>query len=146
MLASLALWFQPDDRYEGVRPIHILLLRILYGLMFVVLGYTVWGHILSIRGPWEPYEAVAWCVWAGFSLMAGFGLFHPLKMIPVLLLEIVYKSLWLFLVAAPLSMTGELEDSLAEEIATSFVLVVLPILVVPWGYAFRVFVRGSQKS
>jgi hypothetical protein len=55
--------FKPSEKYEGVRPIHIYLLRLLYILMFFVLGRETWAKILTHQGPWEPYEAVAWCVW-----------------------------------------------------------------------------------
>lgn len=128
--------FSPDHaRYSGVRPINIHLLRVLYALMFFVLGNTVWRHIFTAQTPWEPYEAVAWSVWAGFSVMAGIGLFRPLAMVPVLLLEIFYKVLWLVLVA------GAPKSAVTTEITSSFVLVVLPIVAVPWGYVWRNIVR-----
>jgi hypothetical protein len=49
---------QRDDRYEGVRRINIYLLRLLYILMFFVLGRETWTQILTHRGPWEPTNAV----------------------------------------------------------------------------------------
>jgi hypothetical protein len=52
--------FQPAERYEGVRPIHIYLLRLLYILMFFVLGRETRTQILTHQGPWDPFKAVAW--------------------------------------------------------------------------------------
>jgi hypothetical protein len=46
--------FQPSDCYEGVRPINFYLLRLLYILMFFVLGKDTWTHILTHQGPWDP--------------------------------------------------------------------------------------------
>ena len=62
---------RPSAKYEGVRPINIYLLRLLYLLMFFVLGQLTWTHILTHRGPWDPTNAVAWCVWTAFATLAG---------------------------------------------------------------------------
>jgi hypothetical protein len=43
--------FQPDERYESVRRVNIYLLRLLYILMFFVLGRETWTEILTHRGP-----------------------------------------------------------------------------------------------
>jgi hypothetical protein len=127
--------FQPAERYDGVRPINIYLLRLLYILMFFVLGQQTWTHILTHKGTWEPIDAVAWCVWTAFATLAGLGIIRPLKMLPIVLLEIFYKLLWLLMVAYPLWSRGTLAGSPAEEITSEF-LRVLPIVAMPWGYAF----------
>ena len=145
MTFSLKSIFQPADKYEGVRPIHIYLLRLVYVLMFFVLGKETWTHILTRRGPWEPINAVAWCLWTAFATLAGLGIIRPLKMLPILLLEIFYKVLWLVLVAYPLWSTGTLAGSPAENITNSFLWVILPIVAVPWGYAFTTYVYKPKK-
>ena len=131
---------QRSDKYEGVRPIHIYLLRLLYVLMFFVLGKDVWTHIAMHQGPWDPVDAVAWCVWAAFATLAGLGILRPLKMLPIVLLEIFYKLLWLGMVAYPLWSKGTLAGSSAESIAIPFEWVILPIVAVPWGYAFSTYI------
>ena len=123
--------------YGGVRRINIYLLRALYALMFFVLGHTCWTEILTHQGPWEPNEAMAWSVWTGFSLLAGLGMLYPLKMLPILLLEIFYKVLWLVLVAYPLWAESTLAGSAAEGITWVFFPVLLVVLIIPWGYVVR---------
>jgi hypothetical protein len=137
--------FQPSEKYELVRPIHIYLLRLLYILMFFVLGQETWTKILTHRGAWDPYEAVAWCVWTGFATLAALGILRPLKMLPIVLLEIFYKVLWLALVAYPLWTRGALWGSPAESVTIPFLWVVLPIVAVPWGYAFATYVYRPQN-
>jgi hypothetical protein len=137
--------FQRDEKYEGVRPIHIYLLRLLYILMFFVLGKDTWTRILTHRGPWDPTDAMVWCVWAAFATLAGLGIIRPLKMLPILLLEIFYKVLWLFLVAYPLWSMGKLVDSPAEGMTSVFLWVLLPIVAVPWGYVFQNYVYKPIK-
>jgi hypothetical protein len=128
--------FQQNDKYEGVRRVNIYLLRLLYILMFFVLGKETWTHILTHQGPWDPTNAVVWCVWTAFATLAGIGIVRPVKMLPIVLLEIFYKVLWLILVAYPLWSKGTLAGSPAESTTSSFLWVILPIVAVPWGYVF----------
>jgi hypothetical protein len=137
--------FRRADKYDGVRPISIYLLRLLYGLMFFVLGKDTWTHILTHQGPWEPRDAMAWCVWAAFATLAGLGIIRPLKMLPILFLEVFYKVLWLALVAYPLWSAGKLSGSPAEGLTGVFLWVALPIVAVPWGYAFSTYVYRRRK-
>ena len=137
--------FQRDDKFDGVRRINIYLLRLVFLLMFVVLGKDTWTHILTHRGSWDPTSAVAWCVWTAFATLAGLGIVRPLKMLPILFLEIFYKVLWLIIVAYPLWSSGTLAGSSAEGVTAAFLWVVLPIVAVPWGYAFRSYVYETRK-
>jgi hypothetical protein len=145
MLSILRRLLGPDhERYEGVYRIKIYLLRLLYLLMFLVLGYDVWTHIFTHDGPWNSDEAVAWSVFAGFSLLAVVGIIRPLRMLPLVLLEIVYKLLWLVLVAFPLWSQDRLAGSPVEERTYAFLWVVLPIIAMPWRYAFDYYIRGRS--
>ena len=145
MTFSLKSVFQRAERYEGVRSINIYLLRLLYILMFFVLGKETWTHIFTHQGPWDPTDAVAWCVWTAFATLAGIGIIHPVKMLPIVLLEIFYKVLWLFLVAYPLWSKGKLAGSPAEGITSEFLWVILPIVAVPWSYVFVNYIYKSKE-
>ncbi len=87
----------------------------------------------------------AWSVWAAFSVLAIIGLFHPLRMLPIVLLEITYKNIWLVIVGFPLLAAGTL-DGRAEEMMFSFGLVVLPIVATPWGYVLRTHLRRERSG
>ncbi len=128
-------------RYEGVARINIYLLRTLYILMAVFVGKDSWSYLLSHEGAWNPMEAVSWSVWAAFSALAVLGILHPLKMIPIILLEIFYKIVWLVLVAYPLWSAGQLQGSSAEGITHAFLWVLLPIVAVPWGFVWKTYIK-----
>lgn len=139
-------WFIINSKYDGIRPINIFLMRAIYVLMFFVLGKDVWGYILGHSQSWNENEAVAWSVWAAFSTLALLGIFRTVQMIPILLLEIFYKLLWLILVAYPLWQTDQFTGSGVEETTIAFMLVVLPIIAVPWGYVFNRYILGRQYA
>ncbi|HYN03592.1 MAG TPA: hypothetical protein VE359_14175, partial [Vicinamibacteria bacterium] len=77
----LPRFLAPDhDRYHGVRPIQIYMLRTLYFLMAAFVATDAWRVILTHQGPWDHTRAVAWCVWATYPTLALLGLLHPLRM------------------------------------------------------------------
>ncbi len=109
-------------------------------LMAVVLGKDVWTYILSHQGIWNPTEAMAWVVWASFSMLAILGIVNPLRMLPVVMLEIIYKLLWLGIVAYPSWKSNQPMDATTEQMTNGFLWVVLPIVAMPWRYFFRTYV------
>jgi hypothetical protein len=139
--------FAPDyARYDGVRPINIYLLRLLYFLMAAFVATEAWTTLITHRGPWDPVRAVAWCVWAAYPTMSVLGLIHPLRMLPIMVFMIFYKSLWVIVVAFPLWKTGTLVGSPAEEMARVFIWAPVLALAVPWKYVFRHFVLPSKRT
>lgn len=131
-----------DQRHEGVRLIEIYLLRTMFLLIVLFVGYDSWTAILSHDGSWDHVRAAAVCMWAAFAVLAIIGVFHPLKMLPLVLFEILYKVLWLVVVAYPLWATGRLSESPAAEMTYAFMWVILPILAMPWKYAWQRFVMN----
>jgi hypothetical protein len=144
---QLTALFKPDyERYEGARPIQVFGLRLAYALVFVLVGNKSWTSIVNHRGDWDPLVAAAVCMWASSSLLSLIGIFHPLKMLPLVLFEIGYKALWLAIVAWPLWRENRLMGSPAEDLTYAFLWVVLPILGVPWGYAFRKYGWNTRNQ
>ena len=133
--------FKPDyERYEGVRPINIYLLRLLFLLVVVFVASDSWSAIVKHKGPWDPVKAAAVCMWAAYSALCIFGLINPLEWLPIVMFEILYKIIWLVIVAYPLVSTNALIGSSAEEMTYAFAWVVLPIVAMPWSYAIRTYV------
>ena len=137
--------FRSDPlRHEGVRPFHIWGLRLFYLLIVIGVAPTAWGVLLSHEGEWAPLSAVAWAVWATYPSLAVFGIFHPLRWLPLMIFTVGYKSIWMAFVAYPLWRDGTLAGSSAQPIAESFLALPLLALVIPWGYVWRTYVLGSR--
>lgn len=128
-------------RIDGVNRVTVALLRLVYGLMFFVLGRSTWTHILRHQEHGTPTNAVAWCVCTAFATLARLGIIRPLTM----LLEIFYKTLWLILVAWPLWMQGRLAECAAEDITMPFLWVLLPIVAMPWGHVVVTYVHDPRR-
>ena len=133
-------FFQSDpQRYEGVRPAQIWGLRLFFFLMLVFVTPEAWSALLQHDGPWDPVRAATFCVWATYPALALFGVFRPLRWLPLMFFTVGYKSLWLYFIAWPLWMSGTLVGSRAEEMAFAFAFVPLMAAVVPWSYAWRTY-------
>ena len=139
------LFTSDPARHDGVRPFHIGVLRVLYVLMFVGVGIPVWGEILNHQGPWDHVRAIAFCVWAAYPTLGLLGLRQPLRMLPLVLFMLFYKSIWLLAVAYPLWAAGQLAGP-ALEMARVFRWVALIALLMPWGYVWRTYVLGARST
>jgi hypothetical protein len=139
--------FVPDyEHYEGVRRINIYVMRLFFALMFVFVATDSWKVILTHEGPWDPTRAVAWCTWTAYSTLALLGVFHTLRMLPIMLFMIFYKGLWLIVVAYPLWSAGTLEGSPAEGMSYMFLGIIIPILFMPWKYVFKKYILIETKK
>ena len=67
-------------------------------------------------------------------------------MLPLVILEIIYKLIWLVVVAYPLWSSGQLVGSPAEETTYNFLWVVLPIIAMPWRYAFETYILTLKEK
>lgn len=144
---SLSRIFTPDyARYEGVRPINVYALRVLYALMALFVATDSWRTILTHEGPWDRFRAMAFCVWATYTTLAILGVFHPLRMLPIMFFTVGYKTLWLALVAYPLWRAGTLWDSPEAVMTRAFIGVPIFAIAIPWGYAFRHYVLGRRTQ
>jgi len=144
---SIAAFFRPDHvRYEGVRPINIYVLRLFYFLILVFVGSDSWTAIINHEGPWDHVKAVAFCAWATYSTMSVLGLIHPLRMLPIMMFTIGYKTLWLIVVAYPLWRDNALAGSPAEAMTRVFLWTPVLFIAVPWGYVIRNYVMWSKRN
>jgi hypothetical protein len=121
----------------SVRRLH--LMRAGYLLMAVGLALVKWP-LLPQASSKPLYEGVTLCLLTAMSLLALVGLQRPVRMLPVLLFEVVWKLLWLGLVALPKAIDGTV-DSATAEVAVNCSLIVVIIAVVPWRYVWQTYVR-----
>jgi hypothetical protein len=116
-------------------------LRVMYLFIVLGLGVYLWPTVLNPRKHWELMEGMASCMLAAFSLLCMLGLRFPLQMLPVLLWEVVWKTLWLVLVPLPELMRGHVDNSIKPSIfATS--MVALVYIAIPWPYVFAHYVKA----
>ena len=122
---------------EDVSTFRLYLMRFAYLGNFVLLGLGVWPELIQHEGAWDPMHGVAFSFWAALSALSGLGLRYPLKMLALLLLQLLYKSIWLIAVYLPLRSAGQ-STGLTKAMVIG---VVGDLIVIPWPYVLANYVK-----
>lgn len=119
------------------------LLRGMYLLIVVGLALVVWPGLLN-AGRWDLWVGVTQCMLVAFSLMCALGVRYPLQMLPVLLWEIVWKAMWLGLVAVPQWMAGTMDEATWGIAAAALWVVIVPFTI-PWKYVLAHYIKKPME-
>jgi hypothetical protein len=126
---------------EDVSRLRLYLMRAVYFLTFVGVGYQVWPTIIAHEKEWDPLRGVAFSFWGAYTVLMGLGIRYPLQMVPLLLLQLFYKSVWLLAVAPSLSSAGD-----STGMTKMFAIVVLvDLVVIPWRYVIAQYIRKPSE-
>lgn len=117
-------------------------LRATYLLIAVGLGLTIWPGVLNPPENLEHYRGVVRSLLAAVSLLAMLGLRYPLQLLPLLLFELVWKSIWVVAMGLPLWLGDRFDPATRETWHSCLAGLVLFPLVIPWRYVFEAYVKA----
>lgn len=115
-------------------------LRAGYLLLVVGLGSEIWPAMIHHTKPWTLMHGVANSMLAAISALAVLGLRYPLKMLPLLFFELMWKAVWLTAIALPLWSAGHMDADTASTVHDCLVGVVF-LIVIPWSYVVANYVK-----
>jgi hypothetical protein len=118
------------------------LLRVGYLLLVVGLGLEIWPVILNHTKTWELMHGVVLSMLGALSLLSVLGLRYPLQMLPLLIFEVTWKTIWLLRIALPLWLAHRMDADTAET-ATECLVVVVFLVLIPWDYVFKNYVTKT---
>ncbi len=122
-----------------VSPARLWVMRAMYLLMAVGIGLTIWPLIASHGSQVPRMTGVAWTLLGTIGLLALLGLRYPLQMLPLLLVELTWKVIWLTAFALPRWLDGTLDDGMRSTIFETSLGAIL-LLVIPWRYLWANYV------
>jgi hypothetical protein len=118
----------------------IYVLRATYLLLVIGLGGMIVPEVVShpviSRGVIPSLLGAVW-------VLAFVGLKYPLEMLPLLMFEFAWKSIWMMAYGLPQWSAGQLPATFAEDSFNIGLGVILMPLVIPWGYVYRHYVKQS---
>jgi hypothetical protein len=118
----------------------IYVLRATYLLLVIGLGAMIVPDVVShpviSRGVIPSLLGAVW-------VLAFVGLKYPLEMLPLLMFEFAWKSIWMVAYGLPQWSAGQLPPTFAEDSFNIGLGVILMPLVIPWGYVYRHYVKQS---
>ena len=127
---------------HDVSTFRLYVLRATYLLIVVGLTPMIWPLLLDAPERAEHFRGVTWCLLGTVAVLAAVGIRHPLKMLPLLLFELLWKATWILAIGLPLRGAGQLEGAFAETWFANMVGLVIFPLAIPWGYVVRTYLRA----
>jgi hypothetical protein len=115
------------------------LMRVGYLLMGLGLAVVKWPVVIGYDRSTPLFEGIVAVILTAMSLLAFLGLRYPIRLLPILLFECLWKIIWLGVVALPVVATGDVDEAMQQVIVNCLVVVVV-IAVVPWGYVWQRYV------
>ena len=116
-----------------VSPARLWAMRAMYLFMAAGIGLMIWPLIVSHSSAVPRMTGVAWALLGTIGLLSLLGLRYPLQMLPLLLVELVWKAVWLLAFALPRWLDGTLDEAMRTSVIETS-LGALLLLVIPWGY------------
>ena len=126
---------------RGLSLRRLYLLRVGYLVMGGGLAVVKWPSFVAHHGSWPLYQGIIECILLAMSILALLGLRYPVKMLPILLFESLWKLTWLGVVALPKLLGSGLDAPTTEEFTTILFVVVI-LAVIPWGYVVRQYLTA----
>lgn len=130
---------------QEVTPLRLNVMRAYYALMAFGTVAVFWPSLLSHSHDWGIRNGAQYSLLGALSPLALLGLRYPLKMLPIIIYEFVWKALWLLLVAAPLFAAGQMTEEVWSNVFACSIAIVLTPIVMPWGYFRRAYLLAPSE-
>ena len=120
-------------------------LRVAYFVMAAGLGAFIWPTVIRHSNELAIAKGAELALLAGLGATAALGLRYPVRMLPILLFEMIWKVIYLLAIAWPLWSAHQITAAVAEDIkAVAMVVIFVPLI--PWRYVFAQYVmkRGDR--
>lgn len=125
-----------------VSTFRLYVLRAGYLLIAVGLAMMIWPAIIRPPENLSHMGAVVRSVLGAVSLLAALGVRYPLKMLPVLFFELLWKSIWVIAFGLRLWAAARLDEDTRGTLNDCIFGIILVLLVTPWGYVFRHYLKA----
>ena len=108
-------------------------------------GFSGLGMIISPKliqrifgmGEQDPvFFGVVASIWFAFGALSIFGLKWPYRFLPVLCMQLLYKTVWIVAVIIPLMITGKLPHYAELIIVIMINYVIGDLIAIPFHYVF----------
>jgi hypothetical protein len=133
-----------EAQFPPVASWRINAMRFLFLLIAVVMGSTVWQQLLFESADWEWQRGLAKSMLAALALLSLLGVRYPLQMLPLMLYEIAWKTVWLILIAGRAWLAGKWNADI-ESLFYDCIGIVIAFFIVPWRYVWaRYFAQPME--
>lgn len=133
-----------DRQFPPVATWRINAIRFLFLLIAIVMGSVVWQQLLFESAEWDVMRGLAKSMLAALALMSLIGVRYPMQMLPLMIYEIAWKTVWMLAIALPAWVAGNWTAGI-EGLFYDCVGIVIAYFIVPWRYMWaRYFAQPME--
>ena len=125
---------------HDISTLRLNLLRGGYLLLVVGIGAGMWPVMLRDGPELELMHGATLSMLCAVGLLAILGLRYPLRMLPLLMFEMTWKTIWMLRIALPLWSADRLDENFMATVVACAVALVFPFII-PWRYVLDTYVR-----
>ncbi len=128
-----------SDTGDAVSLWRLYVLRACYAILAAGQGSIQLPAFLH-HAHWTLASGVAHSFFLALALLSVVGIRYPLRMLPLLVYELLWKLIWLCGIALPLWVGDQLDaDTRASFFEIAPIIIIIPLL--PWNYIFFQYLR-----
>lgn len=127
-----------------ISKLKLYLLRGMYVLIALGLALDVWPEIISPDQRLANEDSVIQSLLGAVALLAALGIRYPLKMLPILIFELIWKLIWVLGFALPGWMSTGLDSYAKETLFACLIGVLLVPIALPWHYVYRQYIKPTK--
>jgi hypothetical protein len=132
----------PGSDADGLPLWRLHAMRVGYAVMGFGLAAVKWPLVINYDQSMPLYEGVVAVLLTAMSLLAFLGLRYPVRLLPILIFECLWKAIWSGVVALPAAATGHVDPAMSQLIVNCSVVVIV-VAVVPWRYVWQHYVTAK---
>ena len=129
-----------------VSTFRLYMLRAGYLIIALGLAVMIWPGIIRPTDNLPHMNSVVRSLLGAVSLLAILGIRYPLKMLPLLFFELLWKSIWVLAFGLRRWSANGLGPDAGGTLSDCIFGIVLVLLVTPWGYAFKHYLKAPGEQ
>lgn len=138
----------PADTALSLPPValwRINAMRFLFLLMAVIMGMMfVWPQLLFQSADWDVMRGLAKSMLAALALLSLWGVRYPMQMLPLMLYEIAWKTIWIVLIAGRAWMADKWTPDI-DALFKDCIGIIIAYFIVPWRYVWARYVKQPME-
>jgi hypothetical protein len=133
-----------ESTFPEVAQWRINLMRLTFLLMATIMGSMVWYRLIYEYAGWPVDRGLAKAMLGALALMALLGVRYPLQMLPLMLYETAWKTVWIVMIALRSWLAGQWTADI-EALFFDCVGIVVAYIIMPWRYVWARYVAQPME-
>lgn len=129
--SDVALW-----RINGI--------RIAFLLMALVMGTPLWYRLLFESSNLPVPQSLARSLLSALALLSLLGVRYPMRMLPLMLYEVAWKTVWILLIAFRAFLNNRLTPEM-ERLFFECIGIVIVYLIMPWRHVWMTYIKQPME-